>query len=81
MTPARPVFVRLPAQFGQQWVNPHRIDSISILPGGRTSTVTIRVREQRITTLDTVTLTPDRAADVVGEVFRLIRGEPSGAPA
>jgi len=73
--PPAPYLVRLPHQFGTVWLNPHRIDCINIAHGGRTSTVTIRAREQRISTLDTVKLTPGDAAALVAEIFTLIRAD------
>lgn len=69
----RPEFVQFPPQFGHVWVNPFRVDSIEIKRGATKHVVTVRIREQRLQTLDTVSLTAEEAAEVVVNVLAMIR--------
>ena len=70
---SRPELMLLPPQFGHRWVNPWRIDSIEVNKGGTEHVVTLRVREQRIRSVEGLKLTADQAADLVANLLAMIR--------
>lgn len=70
-----PVFVKLPPEFGTRWVNPFRVDSIEVARGATESVVTIRVREQRIRSLDGLKLTAEQAGELAVRAMAAVRGD------